>query len=263
MKWISFFVLLMLTASPALGRTRGYMSYATRIRYSPYAFGIHHSGLIPARIHYSPYAFGVGHSGLISDYIVYSPYAFGVRHNGLVSPLEIHRLPLVAWCEEGRRGRGQIVGPTGSQQAQASRPTHHRRVSRGPAPRKRTGRGADVASRIDQVTIARNCLDKVIPGRYRITRLLRIGGETVSFDVHLKDTGCIIKYWNQAKINAIKQDAGSQERVYSRYLKSWARYANEIELKGGKVLHLVSYDEHKIPEKLADLLPVRVAQSVN
>ena len=189
MKWISFFVLLMLTASPALGRTRGYMSYATRIRYSPYAFGIHHSGLIPARIHYSPYAFGVGHSGLISDYIVYSPYAFGVRHSGLVSQWGIHRLPLVAWCEEGRRGRGQIVGPTGSQQAQARRPTHHRRVSRGPAPRKRTGRGADVASRIEHVTIARNCPDKVIPGRYWIKRCLWTVAETVHLAGPLTPSG--------------------------------------------------------------------------
>ncbi len=113
------------------------------------------------------------------------------------------------------------------------------------------------------MTIARNCLDKMIPGRYRITRLLRIGGETVSFDVHLKDTGCIIKYWTQPKIDTIKQNAGSHESVYSRYLKSWARYANEIALEGGEVRHLVSYDEHKIPEELADLLPVRVAQSVN
>ena len=262
MKWISFFVLLVFTASPALGRTRGYMSYTTRIRYSPYAFGIHHSGLIPARIHYSPYAFGVDHSGLISDYIVYSPYAFGSRHSGLVSQWGIHRLPLVAWCEEGRRGRGQIVGPTGAR-AQAYRPTHHRRVSHSAAPRRRTGSGADVASRSDHLTIARNCLDKMIPGRYRITRLLRIGGETVSFDVHLKESGCIIKYWNQPKINAIKQNAGSPARVYSRYLKSWARYANEIELEGGEVRHLVCYDEHKIPEKLAGLLPVRVAHSVN
>ena len=92
---------------------------------------------------------------------------------------------------------------------------------------------------------------------------MRIGGETVSFDVHLEDTGCIIKYWNQPMINTIKENAGSSERAYSRYLNSWARIANEFELEGGEVRHLVSYDAHKIPEELAGLLPVRVARSAN
>ncbi|MCH8144355.1 MAG: hypothetical protein IIA55_06530 [Gemmatimonadetes bacterium] len=262
MKRISFLVLLMFAVSPGLGRTRSHGYYTTRIQYSPYAFGIHSSGLVPSWIHYSPYAFGVNHSGLVSDYYVdYTPYAFGTRHSGLVSQLGIHPLPLVTWYDEGRRGMACLVDPTRSH-ARADRPAQHRRVIRSVPARGRIGRGADLAWRIDQKTIARNCLDKVIPGRYRITRHLRIGGETVSFDIHLKDMGCIIKYWNQPKINAIKENAGSDERVYSRYLNSWARLANEFELEGGEVRHLVSYDERKIPEKLAGLLPVRVAHNV-
>ena len=262
MKWMSFFVLLMFMGSPVLGRTRGYYSHDTRIRYSPYAFGIHHSGLIPGWVHRSPYAFGVDHSGLISDYTFYTPYAFGTGHNGLVSQWGTYHWPPVAGHQEGRRGTACVVDPTPAH-ARADRPARHRRVSRSVPERRRTGRGADVASRTDQRRIARDCLDKVIPGRYRITRLLRIGGETVSFDVQLEDTGCIIKYWNQPKINTIKENAGSNERVYSRYLNSWARIANEFELAGGEVRHLVSYDENKIPEELIGLLPVRVVQSVD
>lgn len=262
MKWISFFVLLVITASPSVGRTRYYLSHSTGIRYSPYAFGINHSGLIPSRISHSPYAFGIDHSGLISDYVAYTPYAFGVRHNGLVSRVGVHHLSPLHWNEESRRGRSRIVGPPRSQ-AQADRPTPYRRVSYGRSPQRRPGRGSRLASRVDQRTIAYKCLDKLVPGQYKITRLLRIGGETVSFDVQLKEMGCVIKYWNQSKIDAIKQNAGGDKDAYTRYLKSWARVANEYELEGGEVRHLVSYDDQKIPEKLAGLLPVRVAKSVN
>ena len=61
MKRISLLVLVALAVSSESGWARYYTPFTTGIRYSPYAFGLKGSGLIPGSVHYNPYAFGTGH----------------------------------------------------------------------------------------------------------------------------------------------------------------------------------------------------------
>ena len=72
-------IIALLVLAPAATQARHSQRY--RIRYSPYAFSYHTSGLIPGGIKYSPYAFTPSRSGLVYEGTRYTPYAFSYRNS--------------------------------------------------------------------------------------------------------------------------------------------------------------------------------------
>jgi hypothetical protein len=246
--------LVLIGVSPAAwARERCYYTTLGRIRYSPYAFRFGHNGLVPDTLRYSPYA-----GGLVHETMRYSPYAFGFRHNGLISSIGGYYGPRMRGVQPYDMAlRHQLLNAVdqltqsvqqlqGNRHSVALRNIGQARYSRSPV--RVTLPSAP--ARIDQRRLVSRHLEKTMPGQFRITRLLRIDSETVSFDVVLKNNSTVIKYWNPEKIKSLRAQKGRKQKVLDRYLQTWARFGNEHEMKGGVIHHISSNESEQVIAKL-------------
>jgi len=246
--------MVLIGVSPAAwARERCYYTTLGRIRYSPYAFRFGHNGLIPDTLRYSPYA-----GGLVHETMRYSPYAFDFRHNGLISSIGGYYGPMLGGVYSYDMAlRSQLVNALGeltqsirqlqgNRHGAALRNIGHTQYSRSPV---RITPLRD-ATHVDQYRLVSRHLKETMPGQYRITRLLRIDGETVSFDVVLKHNNTMIKYWNPKKIESLRAQNGRRQKVLNRYMQTWARFGNEHEMKGGDIYHISSNDSEQVIARL-------------
>ncbi len=247
-------VVLIGIAPAAWARTRYFDTTLGRIRYSPYAFGFGHSGLIPDNLRYSLHA-----NGLVHESMRYSPYAFDAQHDGLVSDNtgyygltrgSLHHCD-VAWRHQLLSAIGQLTQSVRQLQGTGNvAPWQHTRRVRPARSALRVIPARD-PMRMDQLQVVNRHLRETIPGQYYITRVLRLDGETVSFDVVLKNSSTVIKVWNPKKFKSLRAQQDRKKKVLDRYLQTWARFGNEHEMKGGAIHHISSNDSTQLIAKLA------------
>jgi len=263
MKRISLLVLVALATFPKAGWARYYVAFNSGIRYSPYAFGLKGSGLIPDSVHFNPYAFGIKHHGLTSDRVQFSPYAFSTKHSGLISTVGCDFVPCTPWFSDSREGARELSKAINTL-SETLIPTNKRASTSHSVARVRTVPSRHVGKRYrsysveDDASMIGNYLTKVLPGQYIITHLLRIHQDTISFDIVLKEKNLVIKYWNQAQIESMNEKADPQDKqVYDEYVNTWAGFANRVELAGGTVVHLRAGDRDHLLGELARYLDIK------
>jgi len=100
-------------------------------------------------------------------------------------------------------------------------------------------------------------LNVLVPGQYKVSQLLRVDQEVVSFNVHIKNRGLIIKYWNPAKVQSIKEASNQKTEQLSDYMKAWAAAENSYDGSGDRVVHIMSTDHDKIIVELANCLQTK------
>ncbi len=265
MKRIS--ILVTVTAGFCGMASAGYdtVPFTCRIEYSPHALEYGRSGLLPGCVKYSPYALGSGYSGLVPETVRYSPYAFDTRHSGLISDLGCCSMPCMTWAdlflEDDRRYRSPEK-PTGDNEAprpwatsgtgypipapvSPSRP--------GSSARTRTADPAETVERNPKRTIE-GYLSRTCPCGYEFTRWMSMDGQTVSFDVVLKERNTVVKYWNGTQIQSIKRRGGYRYKAWTNYLTEWIAYRDRFEAAGGKVCHITSDDTFELIRQLASSL---------
>lgn len=267
MKRILFLVTVALLglASTAWAHRRCYYSRLGHIRNSPYAFRFGHNGLVPDSLRHSPYA-----NGLVHESMRYSPYAFSMHHNGLIPSWAGYYSPVMGWVHPYdlalrhelasaiNRLSASVEDLRARQYGVAVRNINQVRYAQSPVqvkPSKDPGQ-------TDQYRLVRDHLRQTMPGQYRISRLLRIDGEIVSFDVVLENCNTVIKYWNAEKFKALRAQADNTQKVLDRYLQRWARFGNEHEMKGGSIYHISSNDSGQLIAKLNTYTDMKPAYMV-
>jgi len=260
MKRIS--VLAMIVCMLCVSHARAWDSYTPlryRVRYSPQAFGYHHSGLIPGDARYSMQAVGKNHSGLVPNWIRYSPYAFGTRHNGLIvdygsSSNNWWLTPMVAGFVQNVEIAGTPVDVVKPKRVRHSPPPARLATKR--IRRKNTTRASTWKrpSRLNQRRTIQNVLQQTCPNGYRFARSFKVDSEYASFDVLLNNGNVIVKYWNPGFIAELKQSEGGIAKRYDRYVQSWSQMRASHEARGGKVYDIVSNDTDQVMQQLCQIV---------
>jgi hypothetical protein len=235
MKRISFWPVVLLAFTPGMAGAYYYNYYFEGTHYSPYAWGLRGTGLVPGGTTYSPYALSYQGSGLVSVYAQYTPYARSYYNSGLVpyyGPYEpypsftinfkaltkplvpaLHRLPPVVHPRPPARG----PRPVGHGCAGPSRP---------------------VASAPDAMDTIRRHLQGKGLASLSIDRILRVDNQLVSVDVLVRDRNLLIKYWNPREVERLKATESYQQKAYANYKKSWDRYAAQFQQAGGEIFYV-------------------------
>ena len=229
------------------------------------AFGHKSSGLVSGYVRYSPYAFGFNNrSGLVHEWTRYSPYAFGTKHNGLIS-------------EYGPHVNTHWLGNThdlNHQQLTKAVDRLSHSIDNINSTRRTTQRGTYVVHSNQSVSnrhtvnvnhltsdnprlLMRAFLNALMPGQFKVSDLLRVNQEVVSFNVVIEKRNLIIKYWNPGIIRSIKEASNEETEQLSDYMKAWAAVENFYDNKGDRVVHIVSADQDKILMELADCLQTK------
>jgi hypothetical protein len=184
------------------GLSQAYYGYGYGVRYSPYAFGYHSSGLIPCDVQYTPYAFSYHNSGLVYGYGLceeYGPVFAVPAHRffgGFRAPAVRHAPPVV-------RGHAQVTPR--------------------PVPR---------LNRMDIIRQHLRAKGFASPG---IDRILRVDNQLVSVDFYVKDRNLLIKYWNPQELEQINTKEGYQQKAYAKYKENWERYAQQYRQAGVEI----------------------------
>jgi hypothetical protein len=262
MKRMSILVLMVCVMSQQYAIARYRTPARSRVRYSMYAFGHKNSGLVSGYTKYSPQAFGINNSGLVHEWVRYDPYAFGHKHNGLIS--EFGTVPSRLWSSDNRDLNQQKLTKAIGRLSHSIDNIHSRRR---PVFAANHGGGraryATQTVNVDDLTsdnprLLMNAFLKVlIPGQYKVSQLLRVDQEVVSFNVHIKNRDLIIKYWNPAKVQSIKEASNQKTEQLSDYMKAWAAAENSYEGSGERVVHIMSTDHDKIIVELANCLQTK------
>jgi len=232
-------------------------AYDSGVHYSMYAFNFHNSGLICGCVYYSPYAFSYDNVGLVGCGTRYSPYAFNFEHNGLVTCWGYGYGWYNNACPDRRSGEtGALTRAVETLSSTIKDVSQEYRATRSGVPYRSSGVAVTVnkAQPLDQRRIVQKTLNRIMPGRFKVTRPFRIDRENVSFDVVIMDENLIIKYWNPEKVASIKETAGAKAKLLSNYITDWARMANEHTLSGGKVVQIVESDCGRFINKLVECL---------
>ncbi len=226
-----------------------------------YAFGHKSTGLVSGYVKYSPYAFGVNNrSGLVNAWTRYSPYAFGTKHNGLISEWGSCSTP--GWIENtGDLNQQKLtkaidrlshsIDHVNSKRRTTQHDTYTAQSSRRYA--RQTVNLGDLTSDNPRL-LTRAFLNILIPGQFRVSNLLRVDQEVVSFNVVIENRNLIIKYWNPGIIRSIKKASSEETERLSDYLKAWDAVENFYDKNGDRVVHIVSADQDKILMELTDCL---------
>jgi len=221
--------------------------------------------LVPDSLRHSPYA-----NGLVHESMRYSPYAFNMHHNGLIPSWAGYYTPVMGWVHPYdlalRHELANAIGRLaecveqirGNRYGVAVRNINRVRYAQSP---ERVNPLVDPTPS-DQYRLVRDHLRQTMPGQYRMARLLRIDGETVSFDVVLKNSNTVIKYWNPEKFKAVRAQADRKQKVLDRYLQTWAQFGNEHEMKGGAIYHISSNDSEQVIAKLTTYTDMEPAYMV-
>ena len=253
MKRISWTVVVLIVTLAGFSTARSFQNLERyRVRYSPQAFGIDHSGLIPGRATYDPQAFGIDNKGFIPDYYHYNPYAFGLKSNGLIPeytgcsswdslaqpndriPAPCHRVP-VAQLE----AESQLVSTPPMQMA----PPVRNRVIYWTASYKR-----------DPIAAVKNHLKNTLPGKFQISNLCTIDHELVTFDVLLPQYNLTIKVWNPKLLAYLKQQGDHRYRKIVQYLKRWFHFETQWKADGVSIQHIASNDTDYILLELQQMI---------
>lgn len=241
---------------------RHYRPFHHRVRYSPYAFGTHRSGLIPGCTRYSVHAVGHKGSGLVADWVRYTPYALGTRTNGLI----VDYAGCGYGCIDGLADRTvwpvNLNGEVPCSQGKGVRETKcQTRTLRASSPQslQRTRSATHVTGwdrhpRHNHRQVIHDYLRQRCPNDYRFTRLFKVDREYATFDVVLDDGKVIVKYWNPGMIAEMKSRNPHMAKRYDRYVLSWMKTCLDHEARGGKVYHIMSTDTDRILAKLSQAL---------
>ena len=261
MKRTSILVLIVCLMTQQIAMAHHRVSARHRLKYSMHAFSHKNPGLVPGYVKYSPYAFGFNHrSGLVNTWTRYSPYAFSTRHNGLVSEYGHHLN--TNWLANTRDLNHQKLTKAIDRLSHSiDHMNPGRRTTQGSTSRAYSGRGytrqtvnlGDLTSDNPRL-LTRAHLNILIPGKFRVSNLLRIDQQVVSFNVVIEERNLIIKYWNPEIIRSIKEGSDQKTEQLSDYMKAWAAVEKFRDDQGDRVVHIVSADQDKILMELTDCL---------
>ena len=260
MKRMSILVLITCVFTQQIALAYSHGSCCERVQYSMYAFSHKNpSGLIPGHIKYSPHAFGFNHSGFVNNWTQYSVHAFGFNHNGLIS--EYGPFSLNQWKDQttdlNQNRLTKAIDRLATSIDRAK--THCHSPHRTRYTRSRTGyrhievTPSDLTSDNPRI-LMRAYLNTHIPGQFRVSNLLRMDQEVVSFNLVIDNQNLIIKYWNPAKIKSINEAANQQTEQLSDYMKKWVRIENYYDESGTKVVHIMATEQNEILKKLSTCL---------
>lgn len=251
MKRISLLAAIMVMTTIASAYNR--IPYSCQIRYSPYAFGYGSTGLIPGCIQTSPYAFSTAYpSGLVPDNVRYSPYAFSTRTTGLISDLGWSCPGCWLWFEDLVRpvcDRQPCEGPK-QELAQAELPY----AAQAPCYAYIPGPQRKPTDRTDQARLVMDYLKNTIPGRFRISNIMSMDNQMLSFDVILEDQKVLIKYWNGPKIQSVRRRSDYKTKAWQRYMASWLDFSRMFEAAGGRICHAASEDNFELLSTVASYI---------
>jgi hypothetical protein len=261
MKRISIFIMAIAIFIPNVAEGRFYVPIRYRIRYSPYVFDYHHSGLISGCIRYSPYAFGIKSSGLVHENIRYSPYAFGIHHSGLIldygscywRPYYIQHVPchqISAGCNTASNLQTCRDKKTG-----CFHQTQNFSLKNSQARKEKIRALKESRKEINMLRAndAKEIISNYLKSKnidFRTDNLFRINNETLSANFLLKDKSMVIKYWNPEDIQYIEEQNDYKKTMYNKYKKEWDQFSQKHEQTGGKVYQIISADKAEILSKL-------------
>jgi hypothetical protein len=181
-----------------------YGCYGYGVRYSPYAFSYHSSGLVPCESQYTPYAFSYHNSGLVYGYGVCD---YGGNYGYVFPKLFPRRAAHIA------HPAPRLVRP----RAQAAvRP-----------PRPPDG----------MATIRRHLHAKGLTS-VDINRIMRVEDQLLSVDFLVKDRNLLIKYWNPQGIEQLSTKEPFKQKAYANYKENWEKFAAQFQQKGGEIYYV-------------------------
>lgn len=266
MKRTSILVLiacLIMTQQIAIARHR--VSHGHRVRYSMQAMSHSNSGLVPGYLRYSVHAFGFNNrSGLVNEWTRYSLHAFGTKHNGLIS--EYGPYVNTHWLGNTRDLNQQKLTKAVDRLSHSidninstCRTTQSGAYTVYPSRSRDNSRMVKLDDLIsDNPRLLTGAfLNALMPGQFKVSNLLRINQEVVSFNVSIEKRNLVIKYWNPKIIRSIKEASNQETEQLSDYMKAWAAIEDFYDKKGDRVVHIVSTDQDKILMELADCLQTK------
>jgi hypothetical protein len=224
--------------APAATEASGYSSQRYRVRYSPYAFNYHNSGLIPGAVKYSPHTFNVGSSGLIFEGARYTPYAFNYNNPGLVVDYHLWHTPT---CDPHLVcGAAAAHGVT---QARRSRAAASRRPTRYASARAEEIRriNATEGSQIIKQQLKSRGIDNV-----DVNRRLSIRHRTAAIAFILRDRNLVIRYSDPETLESFGAESASNRKVLQRYDQRWETFAKAFEARGGTIYRINTSDSSQI-----------------
>ncbi len=180
-----------------------YGCYGYGVRYSPYAFSYHSSGLVPCGYEYTPYAFNYYNSGLVYGYGIcdYGGYTYAIPG--------AHHRPVTHVVRSA---------PSGARH-------HVQNTARPPRP-------PDGMATIRQHLHAKGLTS------VDIDRILRVGDRLLSVDFFVKDRNLLIKYWNPEGIEQLSTKEPFKQKAYAQYKENWEKFAEQFQQRGGEIYYV-------------------------
>ena len=225
MKRISLLVAIVVLA-PAVSQASLYNSQRYRVRYSPYSFNYHNSGLVSGGIKYSPHAFNSHSTGLVYEGVRYTPYAFNYHNSGLV--IDYYRWP-TSYCAPVQVVESCPAPRSSAATSQARRRAYAARRHSISAEKLREIRETDGQQIVRRYLQAQG-LDNV-----HIDRRLCIENRTAGAAFILRDKNLVVRYTNPQIIESLETEGGSRMKAVQRYERDWEAFASNFEANGGNV----------------------------
>jgi len=247
----------MLAVVPGVTKAYIYNNPHNRVHWSPYVFG-----LVSRSVRYSPYAFNYHHSGLVPYWFRYSPYAFSYKHpSGLISERWYgygrYYLPRVSYykhsgladCNARHSSHAFGHNPSNSFEMKKSYEEKLRARKATIKKLKQDRRKINMTGqRNREETISRYLKNKNID--FKTNRFLKIDNKTVSVDFLLKDKNLLIKYWNPEEIQSLAQQPEYKRNFYEKYKERSSNFCEEYKRTGGNVYQIEAANEKEILAKL-------------
>jgi len=237
-----------------------YGSLQYSVRYSPYAFDYHHSGLVGGGITYSPYALSYHNSGLVSKNVRYTPYALSYNNSGLIADhcgsyapcyfISSGRYPCQvdhSGCQcTQRHACPSFAGLDSCDNAKVSHAAASIACQARIKQIENSGKEIRSPREQDGTEVIRRYLESKNVQNFNSDQLLRVDNRTVSVNFWLRDRNMIIKYWNAEAIQALADGPQYRRNYYERYKKDWEDLCSKYQQEGGKVYHISSSDKQGI-----------------
>jgi len=193
-------------------------------------------------------------AALVPDTVRYSPYALTTRTSGLISDLGWSCPGCWYWFEMFMRPCCTCPADTCHELSDlaVAPPDRHALpyAYQDPEYYYPTQRQSQT-KQTDQARLVITYLQQAIPDRFRISRIVSMDNQMVSFDILLEDQNVLIKYWNGQKIQAIRKQADHRLRAWTHYLVDWLAFKRQFEANGGKIFHVASSDNYELLSEVA------------
>jgi len=265
MKRTSILVLITCLMTQQIAIARHSVPSGHGVRYSMQAVSHNSSGLVPGHVRYSMHAVGFNNrSGLVNEWTRYSLHALGIGHNGLIS--EYGPYLNTNWLGNTRDLNQQKLTKAIDRLSHSIDNINStcRTPQRGTyAAYSNRNSGSRHTVTLDDLTsdnprlLMRAYLNTLIPGQFKMSNLLRINQEVVSFNVVIEERNLVIKYWNPTIIRSLNEASNQKTEQLSDYMKAWAAVENFYDNQGDRVVHIVSTDQDKILMELTDCLQTK------